>query len=339
MSDKAAAGTGLHAPGEVTASDVVSAYRLLFDREPESSEVVANHVARHENLQTFRETIFNSPEFRGKYPRTGRVPGTKPLDWPPIKVDVHVPHEQLAEMIRLIEGNWEMLGQSEPHWSVLTSDQFKSDKIGETEEQFYLSGERSLDCMTAAAARCEIDLSSLAGCLELGCGVGRVTVWLAKRFRVVTGIDISHPHILLAESVARRRGIANINFAHMNSIRALQNLPPFDCLYSVIVLQHNPPPLMYAILDTLLPKLKPGGIAYFQLPTYRLGYKFDADDYLANTEIRGRMELHVLPQPALFSLYAKHRCQVLEVREDNWPGSPTVISNSFLLRKASKPTE
>ena len=326
-------GTGQNPAGDLTARDVILAYRLFFDRDPESTEVIERHIGQYKNIKAFRAALFSSKEFRQALPAQATGSGSKSLTWPAIKVDVEVSAAQLAEMVRLVEGNWEALGRSEPHWSVLTEAQFKSEKIRENEDAFYLTGKNALELMTSAAARCGIDISSLNTCLELGCGAGRVTVWLAQHFRSVIAVDISRPHISLAETAARRRGASNIIFAHINSFQSLMALPRFDCFYSVIVLQHNPPPVIYTILDTLLPKLNPGGVAYFQVLTYWAGYRFNADTYLASAEVRGKMEAHVLPQPVLFSLYAKHGCRVLEVREDAWTASPRVLSNSFLIQK------
>ena len=334
MSDELDAGTrSQQVTGSLTASDVTVAYQLFFDREPESAAVIAHHMARHKNLQTFRAALFSSKEFRERFSVAPVTSGSKPLNGPYIKVDVDVSDSQLSDMIRLVEGNWEELGRVEPHWSVLTDGQFRSANIQDNKELFYRSGQNSTELMTLAAKRCGLDMSSLSTCLELGCGVGRVTVWLSQHFRSIIAIDISRPHISLAEDAARQRGISNINFIHMNSPNSLESLPNFDALFSVIVLQHNPPPVIFSILDTLLPKLNPNGVAYFQVPTYRFDYNFDATEYLASATVRGQMEMHVLPQPVLFSLFAKHDCRVLEVREDAWTGSPKVISNSFLIQK------
>jgi 2-polyprenyl-3-methyl-5-hydroxy-6-metoxy-1,4-benzoquinol methylase len=316
------------APGGLTANDVILAYRLLFDREPESNEIVARHVAAHGTFKKFRTAMINSPEFRTKLPAT-----LKPFNWPSIRVDVDVSAAQLAEMVRVVEGNWEVLGKSEPHWSVLTNEQFKAANIQETRDAFYRSGKGSAETMAAAIERCGVDVSTLATCLELGCGVGRVTLSLAQQFRSVVAVDISRPHLALAEAAAQERALSNIDFVHGGSLQSLRELPRVDCVYSVIVLQHNPPPVIHAILDILLEKLNPGGVAFFQVPTYFQGYEFNAELYLKNAVVRGRMEMHVLPQPVLFALFAKHGCLSLEVREDGWTGSPRMISNTFLIQK------
>lgn len=333
MSDTVAIGDANN-PEKMTESDVISAYRWFFDRDPESADVIENHLKAFGNKKAFRLALANSEEFKRKFFTSGVTNlTTKPLNWPPIKVDVAVSSEQLIAMVRLVEGNWEALGQSEPHWSVLTNDRYKADKLNENEKIFYETGKNSFNLMTAAAARCGMEISDLNTCFELGCGVGRVTVWLAQQFRNVIAVDISRPHLLLAEEAAQNHAANNINFLHVNSLHALRDVPRFDCFYSVIVLQHNPPPVIHEILDILLSKLLSGGIAYFQVPTYRLGYSFDVDKYLNNAKISGQMEVHVLPQHALFALFAKHKCRILEIREDNWTGGREFISNSFLVQK------
>ena len=76
-----------------------------------------------------------------------------------------------------------------------------------------------------------------------------------------------------------------------------------------------------------------GGVAYFQVPTYCLKYNFDAQQYLYNAHINGKMEVHVLPQSEVFGILKATGCEVLEIREDNWTGNPKFISNLFLVQK------
>lgn len=322
------------APG-LTATDVTIAYRLLFNREPESETVIAGHIAAFPDIKAFRLALMKSAEYREKVEALlGKQPVTKPLDWPAIRVDTNVSATALAEMVRLVEGNWDALGRSEPHWSVLTKDEFKADSIQASKESFFRTGRIAADETFAMLRRNGVDLSSLDTCLELGCGVGRVTVSLAERFRHVVGVDISRPHLDLAEQAAREMGRDNITFVHAGTLEALRGVAGFDFFYSVIVLQHNPPPVICAILDIILGKLKPGGIAFFQLPTYCRDYSFIAEAYLRRATIRGAMEVHVVPQPVLYALFAHHRCRLLEVREDSWTGSFRFISNTFVIQKA-----
>jgi SAM-dependent methyltransferase len=320
-------------PGSLTKTDVITAYRLFFDREPESEDVIKHHIESSRDLRAFRATILSSAEFQDKFPKVIGLPGHKPQNAPPISVDVEVTPDQLSQMVRLVEGNWEALGRTEPHWSVLTADEFKADSIEATKESFYQSGKASADLMFAAAARCGLAMDDLHTCIELGCGVGRVTTWLAPRFRSVTAVDISRPHLVLGALETRRRGLSNIEFVQCRSPEALDALSKVDVLFSIIALQHNPPPVIAKILDILISKLNKNGIAYFQVPTYSLGYTFNAAEYLSKTRLNGQMEMHVIPQQILFSLFERHACRVLEIREDSWTGSQKIISNSFLIQK------
>jgi hypothetical protein len=102
---------------------------------------------------------------------------------------------------------------------------------------------------------------------------------------------------------------------------------------SIIVLQHNPPPVIAFLLRTILAKLNPGGLAYFQVPTYRKDAVFKADQYLKGATVSGEMEVHVIPQADVWRIANETDCQVLDVRENDWTGIPDGVSNSILLMK------
>ena len=97
------------------------AYRLIMGREPESEASVMGHVQGHASVEELRRTFFGSEEFR-----TQVIPGIpaagKPLGWPPIAVQTEVTPAQLQEMVARVERNFRHMGETEPHWSVLTAD-------------------------------------------------------------------------------------------------------------------------------------------------------------------------------------------------------------------------
>src|SRR5262249_32394733 len=159
--------------------------------------------------------------------------------------------------------------------------------------------------------------------------------WLARLFRKVIAVDVSRPHLRLASQAVDRAGLKNVELRIMNNIRKLSELPRFDCFISLIVLQHNPPPVSAFLLGPILKKLRPGGLGYLQIPTYMKDAVFNADRYLETASIDGQMEMHALPQAIVWRLAAESDCQLLDVREDNWCGSSIMISNSILLRKRS----
>ena len=290
--------------------------------------------ARSATMAELRAAFFSSEEFqKGGHP----VPANaviRPLHWGPNAVDVAVAPADLDRMLRRVEKTWKELGVTEPFWSVLTHENYRSDNLERNKATFYESGKTAVVNFRAALDRAGLGLAPFSSCVEYGCGVGRLTIWLAYQFASVIGCDISQPHLDAARLALDERGIENVSLRLTDTIKAVRQLPPFDVFFSLIVLQHNPPPVAAFILDQILGKLAPGGVAYFQIPTYRIGYAFDAQAYLAQDDSAGAMEMHVVPQKDLFALFKRRGCAVLEVREDSWVGSPEFISNTFLVQKA-----
>lgn len=307
------------------------AYRLIMGREPDSEASVAGHVRDHASIDELRRTFFGSDEFL-----TDVMPGMpaagKPLDWPPIRVETEVTPEQLQEMIARVERNFRHMGETEPHWSVISEDRYKAAQIPGAEREFFESGRGVVREFLVTLARCGLDPREFHDVFELGCGVGRTTIWLAEKFDRVTGADVSTPHLALAEQAAAAYRRRNMTLLHIDSIAKLSQLPRFDVFFSIIVLQHNPPPLMEYILRIMLTQLAPGGVAYFQIPTHALGYRFDIAEYLARPVDLGVPEMHLLPQSVLIETIEAAHCRILELREDGAAGRE-FVSNRLLVQK------
>jgi SAM-dependent methyltransferase len=174
--------------------------------------------------------------------------------------------------------------------------------------------------------------SDIPRAFEFGCGVGRVTPFLAETFRQVTAADVSNSHLTLARE--QTRGAPNVVFTLAENAEFGMS-ETFDFWFSKIVLQHNPPPVIAMILSRALSLLAPGGVAIFQVPTYALGYRFCLHDYMAKLPDRGEIEMHVLPQPVVFNIARSAGCEVLEVLNDGAAGNPRAwTSNTFVLRKS-----
>lgn len=321
--------------GAISERDVEMAYELILGRPPENSLAVANHLKNSSTRKELRAVFMRSSEFRAKVSQElGVATPTQPLDWPKIDIEVDVPSETLAAMIDHIEKNWAVLGESEPYWSVLANAKYKAREIGNNIEEFYASGKRAVSFFTHAVDRSGVDYGNLQRCFELGCGVGRVSVWLARIFPELIAADISGPHLRLAAEAVERAELKNVDLRLVNTIDKIEALPTFDCFVSITVLQYNPPPVIAFLLRIILRKLKPGGLAYFQVPTYRKGAVFKADQYLRVASVSGKIEMHVLPQNVVWRLANEADCQVLDVREDNWTGNSDIVSNSILLMKS-----
>jgi trans-aconitate methyltransferase len=315
----------------LTREEVAMAYRLILGREPESQSVLDDYQRSCHDLTSLREAFINSAEFRSQR----LAPRFLPADLgPPLVIDLELTPALLQRMFQRVEDSWQALGKAEPYWSVVSLDQFRSANFPSHAAEFDSTGKRDVDRLLAWLVRNHIDPKAIASCSEYGCGVGRVTTWLASHFPHVCGYDISAPHLQLARQHLSKKGIRNVALLKLDSVASVSALEPADLVFTIIVLQHNPPPVMSHVLRMLLRSLNSGGAAYFQLPTYAVGYHFDVASYFSTSLSPGAsFEMHVLPQSTVFEIVEDEGCRVLEVQPDPYVGSADWISNTFLVRK------
>ena len=257
-----------------------------------------------------------------------------PLAAAPIAIETEVDADRLQQLLAHTEATWTRLGREEPHWSVISAERFKQSQLLQHQVEFYASGQGDVDTFLAFLARNEVDVSRFHRILELGCGLGRVTRFLAERFPAVVACDISPTHLQQAQVYLSGIGLRNVNFLRIHGLADLDGAADLDAIFSVIVLQHNPPPAIVAILSALLRRLRRGGVAYFQVPTHAVDYRFELDHYLKHGLDASHIEMHCVPQRRIFKIASDAGCEVLEVREDDWVGRRHLeLSNTFLLRK------
>jgi SAM-dependent methyltransferase len=315
---------------QVTRELVIAAYRLFLDRQPENEQVIQNAL-KHATIEHLRRAFLYSEEFSRQLSEA-IVNSRFPLDLEQeSQIEVQCEESKLRQLFARVESTWEQLGKEDPYWSVATWDGFRKERFVQNEKSFWESGKRDVTRLQVWLQRNRIVPRPEWTCLEYGCGTGRVTGWLAKQFKSVIACDISNAHLSIARSKDESRG--SVQFKRIEKIEEAHYLPPADLLFSIIVLQHNPPPVIAHILDGLLARIRSGGIAYFQVPTFWRGYRFDVDQYLANKG--SGMEMHVLPQRHVFEIARKNQCHALEVQADSLIGTMEGVSTTFLFQKAT----
>lgn len=319
----------------VSRSTVIWAFRMLLGRDPRSEEAIAAHM-RAPSVDSLRETIMRSPEFREviarKIPASGTVDDVD-LASGPLRVEWRGSQRQLLACIRRVRRSWQRLGNEKPFYSVLTDQRFLPDTFVHHQADFWSSGEQDVRALVALLTLHGIRNLNESVCFELGCGVGRLTIPLTRRFSRVVGLDVSRDHIAIAERHTASLHIQNVGFRYCGNLNE-RWLGKCDVYYSRLVLQHNPPPLMAEFIRRGLCALKPGGLAVLQVPTYRSGYDFDLVKWLGES-IEGKIEMHCLPQSAVFELSHRCRCSLAEVRSD-YAAGPEYISKVFVIRKPGR---
>ena len=199
---------------------------------------------------------------------------------------------------------WTGLGSNEPLWSVLSDPRYltKSRPTPDAVKDFYESGRGDRDYLLSFLGRAGIANNRFPVVAEYGCGVGRTTRWLAGSFDHIRAIDISTSHLAMARAHLAESDVTNVNFHHLAGRDGLSHLAGVDLFFSIIVLQHNPPPLILDILDRAFAGLNPGGVAFFQVPIYSIDYEFSVGPYLQKTASKKSMEGHFVPQVEIFKL-------------------------------------
>jgi SAM-dependent methyltransferase len=160
---------------------------------------------------------------------------------------------------------WEKFAHDDPYTYILTS--LKRPDPGE----FWQSGERTIQTeIVPLLQACDVRPFFA---LELGCGIGRLAVPLARRFRQVLGTDISPCMVERATSYARDNAIENVSFVAISGPEDLLqrvgvHAGNCDLVYSLLVFQHIPDfSTILGYLHVIQILLHERGLAYVQFDT------------------------------------------------------------------------
>jgi SAM-dependent methyltransferase len=309
--------------------DVRNAYLFILGRLPESERAVQRHQQAHANVRELRAAFLASSEFVGL--TTPALPSPFVGLEPPEDIETAADAGTLARIVEKTGDYWSAIGETAPHWSVITDDRYRPENLSANETAFYQSGAGDRDLAVALLRRIGRDPLEFRCCVEFGCGVGRATIPLSKTFAKMIAVDISRSHLAAAADHAKSAGLSNVHFVQATP----ENLMPatgYDLWFSRLVLQHNAPPVNLAILDKAFAGLPSGGVAIVHIPTWQKGYRFKIGDYLAEA-LGQHMEMHATPQREILDLAFRHGCGLRNIHEE--PGHVVWITNIFVFQKDS----
>lgn len=166
--------------------------------------------------------------------------------------------------LRQLQDNFEALAAEDPLWTVLSDNAKRGGKWDL--DEFYATGDPVIDDLESRLASINRKLAGNAA-IDFGCGVGRLTFPLSKRFKTCYGIDISASMVSFASAQIDRG--PNCKFVENTSSRldSFEN-DSIDFVYSAIVLQHIAPKFTRAYIREFSRVLKPNGLLAFQLPSH-----------------------------------------------------------------------
>lgn len=158
---------------------------------------------------------------------------------------------------------WEKFGREEPYFGVLADEKFTREQLDRNRDEFFASGEGAV---AEIIDRFERHFGQLGRgrVLDHGCGVGRLSIALARRFHEVVALDVSPSMLREAEANTRAFNATNIRLAQADDVLS-NGLGTFDFVNSHMVLQHVPVGRGLRILSSLVDRVAPGGGFHFHL--------------------------------------------------------------------------
>lgn len=161
---------------------------------------------------------------------------------------------------KLLAKKWDKFAEIDPLWSILSwndkrNNQWESD-------DFFHTGKIEINELIKEIKSLDLKLNYIKA-VDFGCGVGRLTLPLAKYFNTVFGVDVSSKMINLANRYK------NTNKSHyiLNQENNLKifNDNSIDFVYSNITLQHMKPKYTKKYIKEFIRITKPDGLIVFQL--------------------------------------------------------------------------
>jgi cyclopropane fatty-acyl-phospholipid synthase-like methyltransferase len=223
-----------------------------------------------------------------------------------------------------LKKTWNDFGHIEPYWSVLTHEQFKLGNITEDSiNEYFAIGEAHFQWFESILQSHQSTFKDKI-VLDFGCGTGRILKPCAKVASKVYGVDISKPHLDKAKEY--------VPTAELYCVEDSEKLPTLpskvDIIYSLMVFQHNRPPLMKKYIKVLLELLNTDGIAMFQIPYYIHEYHYNENEYQGRNE----MEMHRLEKQEVMKLIQEANCQLLGEDETDHCGEG-ILNTTYIIKK------
>ena len=157
-----------------------------------------------------------------------------------------------------LQSDWDALAKRDALWAILTDDSKTDD--GWDLAEFFETGEIEMATVMGYIGDVACAPDPAGAALDFGCGVGRLTQAMARRFAACVGVDISEEMIRKAETLNQ---YAHCDYMTSVSEGLMFADESFSFVYSNIVLQHMPRKLALGYLREFVRVLEPGGVLVF----------------------------------------------------------------------------
>lgn len=288
-------------------------------RDPDLDQLIADFVSADE----FRQ--FRSSEVWKTASSTRSLPGVTDVAFPDV-----------ARLFEIASRYWRRVGcdPSGIYHSVHTSVGNRVQQDADRRLAFINKGAETVGAICDLLySRGRVPFEE-ATCLDFGCGVGRLAINAARRFARVYAVDFSKGHLdeMVRNIELVEPGVAShVEAMHLQKLEDTGALPKVDYCYSLLTLQHNPPPVIAYLVKALLDRLNPGGVAALHVPIHHPFYSFDLAEYLASEAAGSTMEMHILPREDLGECVRASGCTIRD--SVNWGYTKGIYSEIFVITK------
>jgi len=224
--------------------------------------------------------------------------------------------------------SWQSLGSDDPLWATLSDPRTKGGKW--PVDVFLRTGQTEIDRVFTWLGEQGLTDINYGRALDFGCGAGRLTQALAKRFDRCIGVDVAAS---MLEAAYRLSPPQNCEFV-LNERTDLELFPSesFDFIYSSIVLQHIPHPFAIGYIAEFCRLLVPNGLLVFQIAVDKkapFGHELKqriAATVALRTRLR-RLLGQPVPRPA--ARIEMHVVPVATIEQELKNGAVTLVASGF----------
>lgn len=252
--------------------------------------------------------------------------------------------EGLQKSVSKVAKDWDELASMDPLFFVLTAE---AKQNGQWDvQEFFATGEHEIARIMSFTEKYHRPAARNKA-LDFGCGVGRLTRALSRRFAHCWGLDGSEKMVRLAKHL--NNDLANSEFL-VNQSDKLPMFPShtFDMICSELVLQHLPNrDLIRSYILEFVRILGRNGLLVFQVPSrlplrhrlqprrrlYNLLRSLGLDENILYRKIRVTpMSMTNLPEPEVLSALNCAGARVLDVTSENLAGDG-IESRTYYVTK------
>ncbi|MBU2515926.1 class I SAM-dependent methyltransferase [bacterium] len=224
---------------------------------------------------------------------------------------------------------WDEFARRDVLWSIMSCPD-KKDNRWEI-DNFFKTGQNDIDFILQEAEK-RYPQFQRNKALDFGCGVGRMTIPLSKRFKETVGVDISAQMIGKAKVFAKN--VSGCSFV-VNEEEDLCIFPEayFDFILSLIVLQHMERRYILNYIKEFLRLLKPVGLLVFQLPSQielKAGYQEFKPGMSPEAEMYG------ISKEKMFDYIKLNKGEIVDCVKDNACGKEINSLRYFVKKQRSR---